>query len=222
MSTFWQILILDALEALDRREEPHGLYGIRQAHSSKGRLPKLAHLFSSPGKTDILRCNGLRGIQTRFGASDIWFTTGSGECVVLQVLDYATTKVRHYGSAYRLDEHHSKEASEPDWELERLVPKLSTRKHNDSTRGILLLTHFRHEKELESLLGRSTDPDFLGRYQIAHFRREWQDRYGRDFRTATHLWTSLVAPVEPGASPNGGLATPVGNSGLTERSPSVS
>src|SRR5438132_5936 len=49
-------------------------------------------------------------------------STGSGECFVLQVLDYATTKVRHYGSAYRLDEHHSKEASEPDWELERLVP----------------------------------------------------------------------------------------------------
>ena len=222
MSPCWQILILDALEALDQQEEPHGLYGIRQAHSSKGRLPKLAHLLSSPGKADILRCNGLRGTQSRFGSSDLRFSTGSGECVVLEVLDYATTKVRHYGSAYRLDEYHTKPTTEPDWELESLVPKLSTKKRSNSTRGILLLTHFRHEKALNCLLGRSTDPDFLGRYQVAHFKREWQDRYGRDFRTAMHLWTSPVTGVQDGARPNGGPATQSGNSGVTEGPPSVS
>jgi len=222
MSTPWQIVILDALEALDQKEEQHGLYGIRRAHSSSGRLPKLAHLLSSPGKTDILRCNGFRAIQSRFASGDLWFSTKTGECVVIQVLDYATTKVRHYGSTYRVDEHHTKKVKEPDWELESLVPKLSTKQRIDSTRGILLVVHFRQEKEVKTLLGRSADQDFLGRYQVSHYGRGWQDRYGRDFSTAIHLWTSLKKAAEPSASPNGGLATQLGNSGVAEGRPSVS
>ncbi len=58
MNTPWQIVILDALEALDQKEGPHGLYGIRQAHSSSGRLPKLAHLLGSPGKLIIMAEDG--------------------------------------------------------------------------------------------------------------------------------------------------------------------
>jgi hypothetical protein len=196
MNTSWEIVILDALEALDRKEGPHGLYGIRQANSSGGQLPKLAHLLSSTGKTGILRSSGFRSIQTRYSGSDLWFSTGTGECIILHVLDHATTKVRQYGSAYRLDAHHPKAAKEPGWQLESLVPKLSTRGDTVYTRGLLLVAHFRTEKDLGSMLGRSTKPDFLGRYQIRHFARDWQDRYGRDFRTAIHLWIYQKRPVK--------------------------
>ena len=200
MSTCWQILILNALEVLDRAEAPHGLYGMRQAHSIKGRLPKLAHLLSSPGKTNILRCSGLQGIQSRFGSDDVRFSAEGGECVSLQVLDCATTKVRHYGSVYRLDEQRTKEPKEPEWELERLVPKLSSKSRGSYTRGILLVAHYASRKELQSFLGRSAGPDFLSRYQLAHFSREWADRYERGFRTAINLWTPEARSVEPPAA----------------------
>src|SRR6266446_6140063 len=103
MNQPWPTSMLDALEALDGQEKPHGLYGIRQAHSQKGRLPTLAHLLSSFGKASKFRPAGVRGIRNRFGSDAIGFCTEAGECVALQVLDYATTKVRHYGSVYRLD-----------------------------------------------------------------------------------------------------------------------
>ncbi|HUR46627.1 MAG TPA: hypothetical protein VMZ27_12180 [Candidatus Saccharimonadales bacterium] len=171
MSTPWQNVIIDALQVLDQKEVQHGLYGIRQAHSAGRRLPKLAHLLSSPGRTDISHSNGFQVSQSRFGSDDIRFTTTDGESVVLEVLDYATTKVRHYGSSYRADARYGKDVVEPDWELESLVPKLSTNQRDNSTRGILLVAHFRQQKEVKVMLGRSTDQDFLDRYQVDHNER---------------------------------------------------
>ena len=196
MSSCWQILLLDALEMLDGEEEPHGLYGMRQAHtrSAKGKLPKLANLLSCPGERNILRRSGFRNVRSWFG-SDLRFTTESGECVVLKVLDHATTKVRHYGSAYRLDEHYRKQASEVEWDLESVLPKISTRDRID---GILLFFHYHRRKELQHLFGQSADPDFLSRYRLAIFSREWEDRYGRGFKTAIHLWAPQETNVQPG------------------------
>ena len=98
MKTCWQKLLLDGLEALDRQESSHGVYGMRQVYSAKGRLPSLAHLLSSSGQTNVLR-----------------------------------------------------------------------------------------PSELQSLLGRSANPQFLNRYGVAHFSRNWEDRYDRGFQTAIHL-----------------------------------
>ena len=189
MKLCWQKALLDGLEALDRQESPHGVYVMRQAHSSKGRLPSLAHLLSSSGQTNVLRPCGLQGIQSRFGSNDLRFSAEGGECVSLQVLDWATTKVRHYGSTYRLDEHHGKKSKTPDWELESLVPKLSSSSRGVLTMGILVVAHCASAKDLQSLLGRCASPEFLKRYEVAHFSRDWEDRYGRDFQTAFHLWT---------------------------------
>lgn len=125
----------------------------------------------------------------RYGANVLRFNTGAGECVVLEVLDYATTKVRRYGSAYRVDDHHTKQAKGAAAEVESLVPKLFTKKRSNSTGGILVIAHFRDPKELQNILGRNTDTHFLSHYQISHFSREWEDRFKRDFRTALHLWT---------------------------------
>ena len=187
MKTCWQKLLLDGLEALDRQESSHGVYGMRQVYSAKGRLPSLAHLLSSSGQTNVLRPSELQGIQSRFGSDDIRFSAEGGECVSLRVLDRATTKVRHYGSTYRLDEHHGKKPRTPDWELESLVPKLSGRSRGALIMGILLVAHYAWEKELQSLLGRSANPQFLNRYGVAHFSRNWEDRYDRGFQMAIHL-----------------------------------
>jgi hypothetical protein len=188
MKPDWQKVVLDGLEALDGLESPHGLYGLCEAHSVEGRRPSLAHLLVASGKTSVLRQAGFQDLHSRFGSEKLRFRTEDGDGVALQVLDYATTKVRHYGSAYRLDTHHGKVPAPPDWDLESMVPKLPD--GTPGTRGILLVAHFASGKELPDLVGRSTSPDFLSRHGIAHFSRGWEDRHGRGFQTAVLLWNS--------------------------------
>ena len=188
------MLLLDCLESLDRQESPHGIYGIRQAYSTNGRLPTLAHLFSSAGSTNILRPCGLKGNQSRYDSDDLRFGLETGECISLQVLDYATTKVRLFGSTYRLDDHQAKKSEQPKWDLESKVPKLSGSSQGALTMGILLLIHYASGSEIMSVLGRSTSLEFLSRYQIAHFNHVWEDRYKRGFQTAIHLWTAQMQP----------------------------
>jgi len=210
MSTSWQTLLLDALDALDLEEAPHGLYGILQAHAANGKLPTLAYLLASPtGKLAVLRRAGLRSYHRRLHSDDLGFAVeGVGE-VALRVLDYATTKVRHYGSAYRLDTHHAKETRAPDWELESLLPKLRNL-HPKDVHGVLLVAHFAASNEIAPVLGRSTDPVFLNRYRLAHLAREWEDRQGRVFQTAVHLW-HRIARGEQGAAPQGDPASSGGS-----------
>ncbi len=188
MKLCWQILLLDCLESLDRQESPHGIYGLRQAYSTNGRLPTLAHLFSSAGSTNILRPCGLKGKQSRYDSDDLRFGLVTGECISLRVLDYATTKVRLFGSAYRLDDHQTKKSEQPNWDLESLIPKLPASSQGALSMGILLVIHY-PLGEIMSVLGRSTNPEFLSRYQVAHFDRLWEDRHKRGFQTALHLWT---------------------------------
>jgi hypothetical protein len=221
MKPCWQNRLLDSLEALDLQERPHGLYGLRQAYAVQGRLPTLAHLFGSKGKTNVLRRSGLEGIQSRFGSHDLWFNAEDGEGIILRVLDWATTKVRHYGSAYRLDEHHGKPPRTPDWDLESLVPKLSSRGPGDYRHGILLVAHYASGKELQKVLGRGDSPDFLSRYKVAHFARGWEDRYGRGFRTAVRLWTSEATNLDFGPSRKDGSITLPGDQGIVQGPPSV-
>jgi hypothetical protein len=191
----WQKQILDALESLDRAEGPHGLYGIRQAHAVNGRLPKFAHLLSA-GKTSIFKSNDFQFTQSRFRSDDLWFYTGN-EHVVLTVRDFATTKVRQFGSEFRVDDHERKSAADFGLDFETSVPKLSKNRSKDSTYGILLIAHYRQLKEIEAVLGRSTDPEFLARYQVCHFTRNWIDRYDRKFQTALHLWSCVPERAEP-------------------------
>jgi hypothetical protein len=193
----WQKHILDALESLDRSEGPHGLYGIRQAHAVNGRIPKLAHLLSS-GETSIFKANELRSIQSRFRTDHLsFFSRYENEHVVLTARDFATTKVRKFGSEYRVDDHQRKSATNTALDLETSIPKLSKKRCRDCIYGILLIAHYQQSKEIEPLLGRSTEPDFLARYQVCHFVRKWIDRYHRNFQTALHLWSSLSDRPDP-------------------------
>ena len=74
------------------------------------------------------------------------------------------------------------------------MPKL---RGSHATHALLLIAHTATVKEIEAVLGKCTDPAFLDRYALEHHTREWDDRYGRGFRTALHLWvprSDLHAP----------------------------
>ena len=123
MNQTWPMRLLDQLELVDAQEAPHGLYGIRRAYAPEGKLPSAAHVLASPGKVGLLTKCGFSGRSTSPDSHILSFTSG-GETVSLQILDYATTKVRQYGSAFRLDKRHVKQPREPAWDLNTLVPKL--------------------------------------------------------------------------------------------------
>src|SRR6266487_5887449 len=136
MNQTWPMRLLDQLELVDTQEGPHGLYGIRRAYAPEGPLPSAAHVLASSSKVGLLAKCGLSGRSPGHGSDAISFTSGV-ERVSLQVLDYATTKVRHFGSAFRLDKRHVKQPREPAWDLDTLVPKLCSDRY--ATHGILLI-----------------------------------------------------------------------------------
>jgi hypothetical protein len=195
--------LLDQLELVDTQEAPHGLYGIRRAYAPEGKLPSAAHVLAAPGKVGLVTKCGFSGPFSRPGSETLSFTSG-GEPVSLQILDYATTKVRHYGSAFRLDKRHTKHPREPAWDLDTRVPKLCSDRY--ATHAILLIAHYISTTEIEGVLGKTTDPVFLDRYAVAHYSREWDDRYARGFRTALHLWAPRINDDEVGAKPHDGPA----------------
>jgi hypothetical protein len=205
MNQTWPTRLLDQLEVVDTREAPHGLYGIRRAYAPEGPLPSAAHVLGSPKKVGLpAKCGFSAGFNKP--RSDTFSFTAGSEAVSLQVLDYATTKIRHYGSAFRLDKRHVKESREPAWDLETLVPKLA--RDRFATHSILLIAHYVSRREIEDVLGKSTDPAFLKRYILAHYSREWDDRYARGFRTALHLWIPRMNEDETGDEPQDDSAQP--------------
>jgi hypothetical protein len=197
MSQPWPTRLLDQLELVDIQEAPHGLYGMRRAYVPEGRLPSAAHVLGAPGMVDLVSQCGFSGRSSDPRKDVLSFTVGV-ERISLQILDYATTKVRHYGSAFRVDKRHIKQPREPVWDLETLVPKLSKLSRGYNTCGILVIAHYVSTREIESVPGKTADPTFLDRYVLAHHTREWDDRYARGFHTALHLWVPQMHDGEPG------------------------
>jgi hypothetical protein len=188
MNQPWPIRLLDQLEILDTDEAPHGLYGIRRAYAPEGPLPTMAQVLGSPRKVGLPAKCGFAG--RAHGWENLSIATGSAH-ISLRILDYATTKVRHFGSAFRVDRNPGKASKEPAWDLMTLLPKLR------GSHALLLVAHTATVKEIETVLGKTTDPAFLERYALDHHAREWDDRYGRGFRTALHLWVPRTDPREP-------------------------
>jgi hypothetical protein len=185
---------MNQLLDLDARESPHGLYGIREAHKypEKRRLPTFAEVISNKDEEQDFVCRlgyGSMGGDPR--SNQLGFDAGAEGKVHLQILQHASTKVRHFGTGYQLDRHHGKKFVVPEWDLEQLVPGL--RKSLRESRwfdsmALLLIAHTKTPREMRETLRRSTESDFLKRYGIHLLKTEWQDRYGRGFHTTLCLW----------------------------------
>ncbi len=195
MPPSWQISFVDALLALDAAEAPHGLYGIRHARAGDAeRWPTFAEILLFPKKNNFFTQFGFVDIGSRARQNELTFLIDPDHEVRLQALDHASTKVRRFGSSHRLDTHHHKTKTEPEWDLEKLVPKLDGpdryghRRDSTVTRAILLLAHAPTDRQLRALTGRATEEDFLRKYAVTLVSHEWKDRYERDFFSGIYLW----------------------------------
>ena len=111
--------------------------------------------------------------------------------ITLEIMDHATTKVREFGSAHRLDAHNSKDAKEPTWNLERLVLRSVEKTSDTSVKARLLVLHTASKKEVSPLLGRCGDTEFLAKYGIERHWMDWEDRLGRKIHTTLSLWVPI-------------------------------
>jgi hypothetical protein len=184
--------LLELVRAFDVREAPHGLYGVLPEYVNGGRMPSLAHVLALP-RAKVLReiggnCHSrLRDTRVRIHVEGAW--------VSLTVLDHATTKVRRFGSAYRLDAHDGKPPLAPPWRLDSLVPKLGKGIGSWGYRrqALLVVMHAETEREIHTFAGRVAEPAFLDRYGVAMTRDLWSDRYDRGFFTGVYLWVGESA-----------------------------
>lgn len=190
MNPHWADKFLNHLLALDLREAPHGLYGIRRAYARDGRLPTLAHVLGSKKKSGFIHAYYPEYVRQWQLSDDLVFLDGL--CVVaLNISDRATTKVREFGSAYRLDSHNSKDLKESEWNLERLVLRSVGKTSDLSEKARLLVLHTASKKEVAPLLGRCGDAEFLAKYGIERRWIDWEDHFGRKIHTSLSLWVPI-------------------------------
>lgn len=181
----------EELRRVDRDEAPHGLYGLRHARQKGERLPKLPAILTGPGVRLVQRIGGSLHAG-RPGSDCFSFGLGGARTVVIRLRSHADTKVRRFGSAYRLDKK-TDILHEPVPDMASEVPKLAQYVRADHGRfvysyGILFIGHFGAERDGLSLLGRSVSPEFVARYDLTHVASSWRDAHGRDFCTMIHLW----------------------------------
>lgn len=195
----WQTRLLDALIALDQEESPHGLYGLREAHSTDPRqLRSWEYILWSPAATDFVRRHGFGPPPGHRLGRSLLSIEGTG-AVSIKILNLASTKVRCFGSAYRLDKATPQREFDPDWDISRELTHLWKSKSRygfspRKTRSVLLISHAAKIQNVHEFLGDVRSVSFLQRYHLELHERDWSDHYDRGFESGIFLWTEINKP----------------------------
>ncbi|WP_411847371.1 hypothetical protein AAFN60_08510 [Roseibacillus persicicus] len=199
----WKQQFLAGIAAIDCKEAPHGLYGLREFYRKDGKLPPLSELLchrDSP--VSLLNRFGWTAGYCHVGSRPSYresfsFDLPNNETVDMRIVTFASTKVRSYGGAYHLDKAHGKTPPEKP-KMDSIVPKVS-RHTSDKlrpsswswTQACLFIAHVARASEFEQLLGKAAETTFLTRYKLQLDEFRWEDRFGRDFSTGFFLWSPL-------------------------------
>jgi hypothetical protein len=191
MSSHWSDSLVDELKRIDAEQAPHGLYGLRDSRRASDRLPKLLHILEAP-PIRLFRRLGVAQHTGRPSADYMSFGVAGGNTVLVDLVDYADTKVRQFGDSFRLDKHTSI-GGRPLPDLRTRLPRLGKRvleNHGNATFsfGILLIAHFSKERDLRSYLEPFVSPEFLLKHGLRLSGDSWLDVHGRGFFTSIHLW----------------------------------
>lgn len=194
MTEHWTKRLMNALVELDSMTAPVGLYGIQARFATGERLPTLAEIFCSQNKTNLFRragfslkgtsFNQLRALESGVRSGRVMLSLDNDLCSDLKIVDFASTKVRCFGSEYHLDKQDESNSKHLNFDLEKSVSKLK----NGAPSAILLVAHVRTLKECKALVGRCEDPAFLKKYQVMLCEEIRADIHGRDFVTGLFIW----------------------------------
>lgn len=176
----------EALQELDVKAAPHGLYAIREHQAKEGELhpefkmewelallPVLRRLKCNPAKTRSIQ-KGENFYEFQETSSIVW----------LSVVRCSKIKVRQFGNAYRIDPHH--DFSER-WNAERMEKLLGWVVENP--KGVVLFIGFSDEKRpfVKEFAELERTKTFLEKLSEP-IRCVWDDPHGRGFKVMASLW----------------------------------
>lgn len=185
MSLLWPEALIEEIKLFDEHEAPHGLYGVQAAYASNENWPTFAHVFASRNP------NVFRTFASRWtvSAQDTVRLEIHDAFTYIRIVDFASTKIRKFGSTYRRDSSFTKKTRRSQARLDKMIPNL--RKSTNrclSTHALLLIAHAPTELEIVTHVGKAAEQDFIARYDIELTSETWPDLYGRDFFTGVYLW----------------------------------
>lgn len=203
----WQEQLLDFLVTLDQKESPHGLYGLRHAYSKTGHpLPSWEHVLWSPAATDFVRrCGFGPTVGQKINRGVLTFeATGP---ITIEVFNLASTKVRNFGSVYRLDKTSSQREFETDFDISKELTHLWKERQRPlyarrGIRSVLLIAHAVKVGDIHKFLGDVRSDDFLRRYELELCERSWPDHFHRGFESALFLWNEVKVAHATSPSPS--------------------
>jgi hypothetical protein len=175
--------VLNALDALDVADGPHGLYSCHDLEPS--RPPTSLYREWNVGLRPALEQLGATELSARSPFAEPSFhLAGLGLCELL-IRRVATIKVRRFGSAYRVDDRVDRSEHWAAADVGALLNGLRyPRAERHRCSMVVLMGFAREEHPLEREL-RQIARDTKG---LESAERSWPDRYGRAFSVGVTVW----------------------------------
>jgi hypothetical protein len=174
--------VLNALDALDVADGPHGLYSCHDLEPS--RPPTSLYREWNVGLRPALEQLGATELSARSPFAEPSFhLAGLGLCE-LRIRRVATIKVRRFGSAYRVDDRVDRSQH---WQAADVGALLNGLRYPPTGRRlsmVVLIGFAREARPLEREL-REVARDQQG---LESVQRCWPDRYGRAFSVGVTVW----------------------------------
>lgn len=189
--------LLDALEVLDQKTAPFGLYACEEYRAKTEPFPRLHqewHLALKPRLQQLgCRTMGPGPIADRGGPTlaGTYFTTADGTGMRMVVARISKVKVRKFGSAYRVDPQKRFRERWDELRLHRILGQLWTPSEVNSRDQLhlLLLICFAKEEEPFAAELSELDQQIHWRSHGAQFlSRTWLDSYERGLHVRLCAW----------------------------------
>jgi hypothetical protein len=178
--------LLEALQELDVKAAPHGLYAIREHQAREGEFHpqfKMEWDLALRPVLKELKCNPQR-IRWMQKDENYFSFQDTSPILGLAVVRCSKIKVRRFGNAYRVDPHH--DFSER-WNADRMEKLLAWAAEYD--KYVLLFMGFSDEKRpfVQELQELETTKAFQEK-MAEPIRRVWDDPHGRGFKVMVSMW----------------------------------
>lgn len=189
--------LLDALEELDRRTAPFGLYACEEYRAKHKPFPRLHREWELALKPHLLKLGCRTGDRAPIHG-ETSFRLADGALMQMGMARISKIKVRRFGSAYRTDPHHHYEERWQRLRLDRALSRLWKPSASVEPRNrldLFLFIGFAAEAEpFGAELMELHEQLRWDENRVGYHTRTWPDRYDRHFHVRLSAWMRLTEP----------------------------